>query len=133
MAVDTRVLNTDDILRDFAVDVENARVRHRIRAIAELSQWLSPAQPPEVISKPQTRLLARILLCAVCSPLYLEKKWMKGLYDAIEAAVRSERCPLFSQMGTANLAGERRVCCVTPDYLVHVLYRLVYARIQRNM
>lgn len=102
--------DTDAALEKLARGMEHPNLRHRLGVLEALVAWLSPSPPQEdpceACSKPQARVLVRQLLSALCSPQYLERLWILGLHKVLGAATRSERCPTFTPMCVANLAGE---------------------------
>lgn len=111
MAVDVSSSDDDNMLREFAFGVEYSSLQRRIGVLKVLVEWLHSAQSSDTISKPQTRVLVRLLLNAVCSPQYLERVWIRRLYETTASATRSQRCPAFTPMCVATLAGEEQGHC----------------------
>ncbi|CAM9323776.1 unnamed protein product [Ectocarpus sp. 6 AP-2014] len=92
-------------MEDFREGVEHRSLHRRLGTLEALAAWLSPHQPCEAASKPQARVLVRLLVSALCSAQYLERSWIVGLHKTISSAARSERCPTFTPMCVASLAG----------------------------
>lgn len=105
MVTEVPSLDADELVRDCAIGVDYASVHQRVAVLKVLADWLCSTPPSEPMTKPQTRVLVRLLLRAVCNPHYLERAWIRGLYDAIVLAAKSRRCPLFSSVAVVNLAG----------------------------
>lgn len=107
MALEALAAEADATLLVYSKGLNHSSLHRRIDVLNDLAEWLRSApQSAEPISKPQTRVLVRLLLRAICNPQYLERSWIKGLYNAIASATKSERCPMFTPVCVVNLSGE---------------------------
>lgn len=109
-------LDADELVRNCAIGVDYASLQRRIAVLKVLARWLRSTLPSEPMNKPQTRVLVRLLLRAICNPHYLERAWIRGLYDVILLAATSKHCPSFSSVAVVNLAGG---CYAGLPYLSH--------------
>lgn len=98
--------DVDDVLRHFSAGLQCASLHRRLAVLQALNDWMCSGHSTDTISKPQTRVLVRLMLTALCSPQYMERSWIKNLYNAIASATKSELCPMFTPICVVNLAGE---------------------------
>lgn len=101
-------MDADTMLQGLSEGLEHPSLHRRLGVLSDLGAWLCATEHVrEAASKPQARVLVRLLLTTLCNPQYLERVWIVGLNKAIAAATRSERCPMFTPICVVNLAGEQ--------------------------
>lgn len=67
----------DAMLRGLSEGLEYSSLHRRLAALASSQEcW-------KAMSKPQTRVLVRMILKALCNPQYLERSWIVSLYKAL--------------------------------------------------
>lgn len=99
--------DADTALEVCSDGLEHSSLHRRLGVLDSLGAWLCATEHcREAVSKPQARILVRLLLNALCNPQYLERLWIVGLYKVIASATGSERCPMFTPICVVNLAGE---------------------------
>lgn len=98
--------DVDDVLRHFSAGLQYASLHRRLAVLQALNDWVCCGHSTDTISKPQTRVLVRLMLTSLCSPQYMERSWIQNLYNAIASATKSELCPMFTPICVVNLAGE---------------------------
>lgn len=100
-------MEADAMLQGLSERLEHPSLHRRMGVLGDLGAWLCATEHVgEVVSKPQARVLVRLLLTALCNPQYLERVWIVGLNKAIAAGTKSPRCPMFTPICVVNLAGE---------------------------
>lgn len=99
-------MDADTMLQVLSNGLGHPNLHGRLSVLEALGAWLcATEQTCEAVSKPQARILVRLLLSALCNPQYLERLWIVGLNEVIAVATRSERCRMFTPICVVNLAG----------------------------
>lgn len=108
MAKKSPSLDIETVLWELRVGFESLCLKRRLEVLTAFVDFIGApvSSGIEPVSKPQTRYLVRLLLSALCNPQFLERPWIKGLYDAVGHAAKSMRCPTFNVICGTNLAGK---------------------------
>lgn len=101
-------LDTETVLWELRAGFESICLIRRLEVLKAFFDFIGRPVSSEIepLSKPQTRYLARLLLSTLYSPQFLERSWIKGLYNAVGHAAKSMRCPMFTMICGTSLAGK---------------------------
>lgn len=101
-------LDTETVLWELRVGFESLCLKSRLEVLEAFFDFIGGpvSSGIEPLSKPQTRYLVRLLLSTLYSPHFLERSWIKGLYNAVGRAAKSMRCPMFTMICGTSLAGK---------------------------
>ena len=126
MTVEHVPSDADMVLQKLSVAVDTPRLQHRLEVLEATIDFIGArvSSEAEVLSKPQTRHLVRLLLGALINPQYLERSWMRSILNAVGLATKSKRCPIFTGICSTNLAGEckrSQRCRSTKPSLLYLL------------
>ncbi|CAN0109074.1 unnamed protein product, partial [Scytosiphon promiscuus] len=67
----------DSILAGSSQDLQHSSLHRRLASLASVQECC------QAMSKPQTRVLARLILSSLCSPQYLERPWIMSLFTVL--------------------------------------------------